>query len=242
MTNIVTGAFDNLLFADLRRLHEASRDGALHVQLWSDELVQRQTGKPPRFPQEERDYFLQALRFVRHVQILNQPLPEQIPPITAAQLLEYPTDEFFKSSTMWELPTNRKKVVVTGCYDYFHSGHVRFFEEASELGDLYVIVGSNANIRLLKGDHHPLFPALQRQYIVSMVRHVRQALISTGSGWMDAEPEFDRINPDIYVVNEDGDKQEKKDWCAKHGVEYRVLTRLPRPGLPRRQSTFLRGF
>jgi len=44
-----------------------------------------------------------------------------------------------------------KKVVVTGCYDWFHSGHVRFFEESSELGDLYVVIGSNANVRLLKG-------------------------------------------------------------------------------------------
>jgi cytidyltransferase-like protein len=38
----------------------------------------------------------------------------------------------------------RKKVIVTGCYDCFHSGHVRFFEEASALGDLYVVVGRDA--------------------------------------------------------------------------------------------------
>ena len=30
---------------------------------------------------------------------------------------------------------------MTGCYDWFHSGHVRFFEEVSELGDLYVVAG-----------------------------------------------------------------------------------------------------
>ena len=49
-------------------------------------------------------------------------------------------------------PPGRKKVVVTGCYDWFHSGHVRFTEEVSAYGDLYVILGHDANIRLLKGE------------------------------------------------------------------------------------------
>jgi len=66
--------------------------------------------------------------------------------------------------------TRRKKVVVTGCYDWFHSGHVRFFEEVSELGELYVVVGSDANLALLKGDGHPLFPQDERRYMVQSVR------------------------------------------------------------------------
>ena len=136
----------------------------------------------------------------------------------------------------------RKKVVVTGCYDWFHSGHVRFFEEVAELGDLYAIVGHDENIRLLKGDGHPMFPDHERWYMVQAVRHVKQALISTGHGWMDGEPEFLRIRPDIYAVNEDGDRPEKRDFCARRGIEYRVLKRVPRQGLPRRESTNLRGF
>ena len=31
-----------------------------------------------------------------------------------------------------------KKVFVSGCYDLLHSGHVEFFKEASQYGDLYV--------------------------------------------------------------------------------------------------------
>jgi glycerol-3-phosphate cytidylyltransferase-like family protein len=104
------------------------------------------------------------------------------------------------------------------------------------------VVGHDANVRLLKGEGHPLFPQDERRYMVGAVRHVRQALVSTGSGWMDAEPEVERIRPDIYVVNEDGDKPEKRQFCAAHGLEYVVLKRLPKAGLPRRESTFLRGF
>ena len=35
-----------------------------------------------------------------------------------------------------------KKVFVSGCYDLLHSGHVEFFRQAAEYGDLYVGIGS----------------------------------------------------------------------------------------------------
>ena len=59
---------------------------------------------------------------------------------------------------------------------------------------------------------------------------------------MDAEPEIKRVNVQAYVVNDDGDKPEKRAYCAETGLEYIVLKRTPAPGLPRRQSTDLRGF
>ncbi len=139
-------------------------------------------------------------------------------------------------------PPERKKVIVTGCFDWFHSGHVRFFEEVSELGDLYVVVGSDRNVRLLKGKGHPMFPQEERRYMVQSARTVKQALISSGTGWMDAEPEIAWIKPDIYAVNEDGDQPEKRSFCEAHGIEYVVLKRTPKEGLPKRQSVDLRGF
>jgi len=136
----------------------------------------------------------------------------------------------------------RKKVVVTGCYDWFHSGHVRFFEEASEYGDLYIVVGHDENVRLLKGEGHPLFPEAERCYLVGSVRYVTRAMISSGRGWMDAEPEILALKADLYVVNEDGDKPEKQAFCREHGLEYLVLRRAPKDGLVGRSSTNLRGF
>jgi cytidyltransferase-like protein len=128
---------------------------------------------------------------------------------------------------------SRKKVPVTGCYDWFHSGHVRFFEEVSGLGDLYVVEGNDANVRLLKGDGHPMFSQDERRYMVQSVRYVKQALISTGQGWMDAEPEIAMIKPDMYAVNEDGDQPEKREFCQAHGIQYVVLKRTPKEGLAR---------
>jgi cytidyltransferase-like protein len=228
-------------------------------------------GSTPKFPQAERLYFVQAIRYVKQVILVTDwfdrdtlPKVENLQPevwvveaaednaqkraYSAAQNLIYTVlqPEDLRGFPVDPIATTadgtRKKVIVTGCYDWLHSGHVRFFEEVSGLGDLYVVVGHDANVRLLKGDQHPLFPEDERQYMVQAIRHVKQALISTGHGWMDAEPEIERLKPDMYVVNEDGDVPEKRAFCDAHNLEYVVLKRTPAEGLPKRESTNLRGF
>ena len=141
-----------------------------------------------------------------------------------------------------ELPEGAPSVVVTGCFDWLHSGHIRFFMDAAEHGALYVVIGSDRNVRLLKGKGHPLQREEERRYMVGSMKPVYQCLVSTGSGWMDAEPEIDVLKPTSYVVNEDGDKPEKRAFCEAHGLEYTVLRRVPHTGLPARSSTDLRGF
>jgi cytidyltransferase-like protein len=258
---IVAGSFDNLSAHDIRFLEEASKLGPLSVFLWSDGAISDATGSDPKFPLSERRYMLEAVRFVSQVMVVasvDGPLETELRDAIwvvrekdagtphakhhdlACRVVSEKDLEGFPLRA--EGPSGRKKVVVTGCYDWFHSGHVRFFEEASSFGDLFVIVGHDANIRLLKGEGHPLQPQDQRRYVVGAMRHVRQALISSGKGWLDADPEMRLLKPDYYVVNEDGDKGEKRDYCRKNGIEYVVLTRRPMAGLPRRSSTDLRGF
>jgi cytidyltransferase-like protein len=137
---------------------------------------------------------------------------------------------------------SRRKVIVSGCFDWLHSGHVRFFEEVSGLGDLYVVVGNDDNVRFLKGAGHPLFKQDERRYMVQAVRYVSQALVSTGWDYLDYAPQIDLIRPDLFVVNEDGDRPEKRQLCHEKGIQYVVLKRVPKEGLPRRESTKLRGF
>jgi len=49
-------------------------------------------------------------------------------------------------------------------------------------------LGHDQNVRLLKGEWAPLFGQDERRYMVGAVRFVKAALISSGHGWMDAEP------------------------------------------------------
>ena len=267
---VVTGGFDDMRSRHIRFLEEAARLGSLQVLLWDDEVVRAVTGQPPKFPLPERSYLLQALRYVDRVTAVSGPIdPAALPQIDGSQTHTWAVTEaddlpqrrhycvsrglgyhVVKDEATAGFPpvltapprSDRKRVIVTGCYDWFHSGHVRFFEEVSELGELYVVVGSDANVALLKGAGHPLFPQDERRYVVQSIRYVTQALVSSGQGWMDAEPEIASIQPDRYAVNEDGDKPEKREFCRAHGLEYVVLKRTPRAGLPRRQSTDLRGF
>ena len=43
------------------------------------------------------------------------------------------------------------KVFVSGCFDMLHSGHVAFFKEAAQYGEVYVGIGSDRTIEELKG-------------------------------------------------------------------------------------------
>ncbi len=268
---VVSGSFDNIKSHDLRFLEEAAKFGPVHVILWSDAAVKAMTGAEPKFPLEERQYFLDAVRYVYKIRPVDHlPGLDELPQVAGFQPRMWAVTEdqdtdpkrtyclsndivytVIQSEDLSGFPIQpidevlsppRKKVLVTGCYDWFHSGHVRFFEETSALGDLYVVVGHDENIRLLKGEGHPMFPEDERRYMVGSIRYVKGAVISSGSGWMDAEPEIEVIQPEIYAVNQDGDKPEKRAICKTHGLEYVVLKRTPAAGLPQRESTNLRGF
>jgi cytidyltransferase-like protein len=129
-----------------------------------------------------------------------------------------------------------KKVLVSGCFDLLHGGHVAFFKTAATYGDLYVSVGRDNNLLLLKGKM-PFFSEEERLYIVKSIRYVSEAFLASGSGMLDFKPDLQRIKPDIFIVNEEGHSAEKKSLCTESGVEYLVLPRIPEEGLPVRSSS-----
>ena len=131
------------------------------------------------------------------------------------------------------------KVFVSGCYDLLHSGHVEFFRQAAEYGDLYVGIGSDATIQEYK-HHKTVYSEQERLFMVKSIRYVKDAFINAGSGIMDFIPTVNVLKPDILVVNEDGDNDEKRHFCEKQGIEYVVLQRVPQEGLTARSSTDLK--
>lgn len=267
---VVSGAFDDVRAGNVRFLEHAATLGPVTAFVWPDALVSRRTGQAPKFPLHERLYLLDALRYVaRAVPLTDDGDVDTLPALErdrtivwvdlegrarearhtfcqsrgiAYHVVPPARLEGFPAPPPQPAETGRRTVIVSGSFDWFHTGHVRFLEEAASFGNLYAIVGHDANIRRLKGDGHPLLPEDERRYMVGSVRFVTQALISTGEGWLDADPEVRQIHPDIYVVNEDGDKGGKREYCERLGIEYVVLSRTPAPGLPRRSSTDLRGF
>jgi len=265
---VVEASLDNLRSDDVRFLEESAARGPLTVRIPSDALVAARTGAAPIFSDAERLFLAESIRFVARAEIVDLPVAavfdelavtgaahavreEDHDPelraaahaagvpylvVTAADRAGFPVLE------PADPPAGTPRVVITGCYDWLHSGHIRFFMDAAACGPLYAIVGSDRNVELLKGPGHPLQHEGERRYMVGAVRSVHRCLVSSGEGWMDAGPEIAKIGPAFYVVNEDGDQPEKREFCRARGIEYVVLKRLPHAGLPARSSTELRGF
>jgi hypothetical protein len=51
----------------------------------------------------------------------------------------------------------------------------------------------------------------------------------------------DIVKPDIFFVNEDGDRENKRTACADRGIKYVVAAREPAAGLEARSSTSVRA-
>jgi len=68
---LITGAFDDLRSSHIRFLEEAARFGEVTALVWSDDLVRQRTGSAPRFPERERLYLLQGIRYVSYAAIFS---------------------------------------------------------------------------------------------------------------------------------------------------------------------------
>lgn len=114
--------------------------------------------------------------------------------------------------------------MVSGCFDLLHSGHIHFLKKSANYGDLYVAIGSNNNIRYLK-DREPANSEEERLTIIKSIRYVKDAFVSKGMGELDFAEDLQRIKPDIFIVNEDGNRPEKEELIKGLGIEYLVLRR-----------------
>ena len=133
-----------------------------------------------------------------------------------------------------------KKVFVSGCYDLLHSGHVEFFQQASQFGDLYVGIGSDATYLEYK-HRKPMFPQEERLFMVKNIKAVKEAYINEGSGVIDFIPTLDIVKPDIFVVNAEGGSPAKRQLCEERGIQYIELERTPHEGLQARSSSSLKA-
>ena len=132
-----------------------------------------------------------------------------------------------------------RKVLVSGCFDMMHSGHIAFLKTAADFGQVYACIGSDETVFSLKG-RYPIINQSERAFCLSALDSVFEARVSRGSGHLDFLPELLEIKPDIFVVNADGDSAEKRTLMAQNQIEYIVLDRIPAENLPPRSTTALR--
>lgn len=135
--------------------------------------------------------------------------------------------------------SKRKKVFVSGVFDLLHSGHIAFLKEASHYGQVHVGLGSDNTVYELKG-RKTINSEDERLYMLDALECVHEVSINKGNGILDFLEDVKSLNPDVFIVNEDGHTHEKEKLCSEMGIEYKVLRRIPYANLPERSTTALR--
>ena len=83
----------------------------------------------------------------------------------------------------------RKLVFTNGVFDLLHVGHVRYLQQARQLGDaLVVAINSDASVRELKGDRRPLMNQDERAEVLAALSAVDYVTI------------FDAISPRSLIA------------------------------------------
>ena len=92
-------------------------------------------------------------------------------------------------------------VFTNGCFDLIHPGHVRYLQEASDLGDrLVVAVNGDATVARLKGPGRPLTPLAERMELLAALTSVDYVVA------FEEETPFEIIEeivPDVLVKGGD---------------------------------------
>ena len=121
-----------------------------------------------------------------------------------------------------------KRVLIFGCFDLFHAGHIDLFERAANLGSLIVAVGDDARVRSLKGEGRPIIPQAERLAVVKACKYVDKAFIFS----VDPRDEVGshvfviaREMPNILISGQDSNiTQEQIDLLRNNCIKY---IRLP---------------
>jgi D-beta-D-heptose 7-phosphate kinase/D-beta-D-heptose 1-phosphate adenosyltransferase len=97
--------------------------------------------------------------------------------------------------------SGRKLVFTNGCFDLLHVGHVRYLNQARNLGDALIVgLNSDSSVREVKGDLRPIVPEAERAEILAALASVDYVFI-----FADPTPQrvIDAIVPDVLVKGAD---------------------------------------
>lgn len=126
------------------------------------------------------------------------------------------TDTFIKFSKKFK-SQGKKIVLVGGCFDIIHKGHLAFLKNAKRQGDiLVVILESDESIKIMKGEKRPIHPQALRAKILESLKAVDFVIqipqLKTDSEYAEL---VKKIEPDIIAVTKGDSILEKKKAHAR---------------------------
>ncbi len=123
----------------------------------------------------------------------------------------------------------KKLVFTNGCFDLLHAGHVRYLQQARELGDALIVgLNSDESVRKLKGPTRPVNSELDRAEVLSALRAVDGVVIfhdKRATGLIDA------IQPHVYAKGGDytPESLDPDELAAlqRAGTQIQILSLVP---------------
>ncbi len=120
----------------------------------------------------------------------------------------------------------RKVVLASGVFDLLHLGHVRFLEEAKNVGGenskLIVVIARDSTVEKMKG-RKPIMSEDQRRALVESLKVVDQAVL--GYADFDIGEVIGKVKPDIIALGYDQTDMETavQSYIAKHKLLVKVV-------------------
>jgi rfaE bifunctional protein nucleotidyltransferase chain/domain len=125
-----------------------------------------------------------------------------------------------------------KKVLVGGCFDLLHFGHIVFLKSAKKHGDhLVVALESDENVRRMKGDTRPIHTQAQRKEMLEALSLVDEVVLLPPMNTDEQYKKFvEEVKPGIIAITEGDPIEEKKHAQAQSiGAELVVIPKIHTP-------------
>lgn len=119
------------------------------------------------------------------------------------------------------------KVLVGGCFDLIHYGHIKFLTEAKKHGNyLIVALESDENVNRYKGTNRPIHTQRERSEMLNSLKMVDEVIelkpLKTDKDYFDL---VKKIKPDIIAITENDPQMENKRKQADEiGANLLVVT------------------
>ncbi len=111
---------------------------------------------------------------------------------------------------------DKKIVLVGGCFDIFHYGHLVFLKKAKEQGDLLVLLLESDRSILAKKKHTPVHNQRERAEILEAIEYIDYIIpIDFLKRDKDYSEMIAKIKPAVIAVTEGDDQFKNKDRQAK---------------------------
>jgi len=123
----------------------------------------------------------------------------------------------------------RRLVFTNGCFDLLHAGHVRYLQQARELGDaLAVGLNSDRSVRELKGEGRPINRQDDRAEVLAALGCVDYVVIFDGKRATDV---LRTVRPHVYAkggdYTTDSLDPEERAALAEAGSGIKILPLVP---------------